>query len=45
MTSTYEMTIYNQDYEYLIVLLVAAIDFLKAQQRKNNTSTSTNTPN
>ncbi|UDM73694.1 LURP-one-related/scramblase family protein [Vagococcus fluvialis] len=38
MTSTYEMTIYNQDYEHLIVLLVAAIDFLKAQQRKNKLS-------
>jgi hypothetical protein len=39
------MTIYNQDYEHLIVLLVAAIDFLKVQKNRNSTSTSTNTPN
>lgn len=32
MTSTYEMTIYDQEYEHFIVLLVAAIDFLKAEQ-------------
>ena len=41
MTSTYEMTIFDQDYEHFIVLLVAAIDFLKAQQAAAASSAST----
>ena len=41
MTSTYEMAIYNEDYEHLIVLLVAAIDFLKSQQQVAASSAST----
>lgn len=41
MTSTYEMTIYDENYEHLIVLLVAAIDFLKSQQHAATSSTTT----
>ncbi|MDT2815419.1 LURP-one-related family protein [Vagococcus carniphilus] len=33
MSSTYEINIFDQSYEHLIVLLVAAIDFVHAEER------------
>lgn len=40
MNSTYEITIIEEKYEHLIILLIAAIDFVKAEERAASSSAS-----
>ncbi|MEG0255516.1 MAG: LURP-one-related family protein [Vagococcus sp.] len=40
MNSTYEISILEENYEHLIILLVAAIDFVKAEERAAASSSS-----